>query len=262
MLTPAGLQVIELQGKIASIEANRTWDSLFDGNLQCCQYEKGYRFSLDAVLLSHFVKPLPGQQVLDMGAGCGIISLILCYRFPDIRVTALELQPQLISLIRHNITQNNFDTRIQILRGNLRRIKKLTAAERYDQVVCNPPYGSRGSGRQNINDEMAVARHEIVCNLEDIVQAISYSLRNRGRASIIYPADRAARLINTLQENKLEPKKVQTVYSYPGCNGKLILVESVKNGGEELTILPPFYVYTKRNGGYSPEMAKLYEKNM
>lgn len=250
------------QDRNVNIEAGRTRDTLFDGDLHCWQYEKGYRFSVDAVLLSHFVLPRPGQHILDIGAGCGIISLILCYRWPDITITSLELQPQLISLIEHNIEQNTFQERIQTLNGDLCEIKNLVAAESFDQVVCNPPYGSLGTGRQNPGDEQAVARHEIRCDLNNVAKAIAFCLRNKGRASLIYPADRAAALIDTLKKNRLEPKRLQIVYSYPGSSGKLIMLECIKNGGEELTILPPFFIYEKKNGGYSPEMARLYEKNM
>jgi tRNA1(Val) A37 N6-methylase TrmN6 len=239
-----------------------TRDSLFDGDLQCFQHEKGYRFSLDAVLLAHFVQPRPGQQFLDLGAGCGIISLILCYRWPDISLTTLELQPQLSSLIEQNIAQNKFEKQIQTQCGDLRKIDTLLEPESFDQVVCNPPYGSLGSGRLNPDDEQAIARHEIQCERADVVQAISFCLKNRGRASLIYPADRAAGLIHALKSRRLEPKRMQIVHSYPGSTGKLVLIEAMKNGGDDLAILPPFYVYTKQGGKYSPEMAKLYEKNI
>lgn len=240
----------------------KTKDTLFDGDLYCAQYENGYRFSLDAVLLAHFVQPRPGQRFLDLGAGCGVISLILCYRWPDISLTTLELQPRLSSLIEQNIAQNKFEKQIQTLCGDLRKIDTLVKPESFNQVVCNPPYGSLGSGRQNPDDEQAIARHEIQCKLTDVVQAISFCLKNRGRASLIYPADRVAGLIHALKSKKLEPKRMQVVYSYPESSGKLVLIEAMKNGGEELAILPPFYIYTQQEGEYSPEMAKLYEKRL
>lgn len=207
---------------------NTTKDTLFDGDLHCAQYENGYRFSLDAVLLAHFVQPRPGQRFLDLGAGCGVISLILCYRWSDISLTALELQPQLSSLIEYNIQQNIFGNRIRTLCGDLCEMKNLVDSESFDQVVCNPPYGSIGQGRQNPIDEQAIARHEIQCKLTDVVKAIAFCLKNRGRASLIYPADRVAGLIHALKSKKLEPKRMQVVYSYPGSSGKLVLIEAMK----------------------------------
>lgn len=236
-------------------------DSLFDGDLHCSQHEKGYRFSLDPVLLAHFVQPRPGQRFLDLGAGNGIISLILCYRWPSISLMALELQPQLFSLIEQNVQFNDLQERLGLLCGDLRRIDTLLDPESFDQVVCNPPYGILGNGRLNPGEEQAIARHEIQCELSDIVQAISFCLKNRGRASLVYPAERAAVLIQALKNKRLEPKRLQVVYSYPGSSGKLVLIEAMKNGGEEMAIMPPFHVYTKQGGEYSPDMAKLYEKN-
>ena len=244
------------------VRKNITRDSLFDGDLICCQHENGYRFSLDAVLIAHFVNPKPGQRLLDMGAGCGIISLIMAYRLPDITLTAFELQPRLASLIKENSTENGYEKQIHVVCGNLLRINSLFKPEGFDQVVCNPPYGLVGSGRQNPGEEEAIARHEIECSLSDVVGAISFALKNRGRASLIYPADRTAGLIHVLKSKNIEPKRLQVVYSYPGGKGKLVLLEAVKNGGEELEILPPFYVYTKQDGPYTAEMSKLYEKNV
>jgi tRNA1(Val) A37 N6-methylase TrmN6 len=146
--------------------------------------------------------------------------------------------------------------------GDLCRIKELFVAESFDQVVCNPPYGSIGSGRQNPGDEEAVARHEIRCDVAGVVQAVAFCLSNRGRASFVYPAGRAAGLIFSLRQYRLEPKRLQIVYSYPGGKGRLILLEVMKNGGEELTIEQPFYVYQRQNGDYSLEMQKMYEKNV
>jgi len=129
----------------------------------------------------------------------------------------------------------------------------------FDWLVCNPPYRKSGSGRVNPIDEKAVARHEIKGTLDDSVKAASYFLKNKGRAAFVYPASRGAALLASLRNEGLEPKKMQVVYGYPGAQGKLILVESVKNGGEELDILPPFYVFKELGGEYSKEMQTYYK---
>jgi tRNA1(Val) A37 N6-methylase TrmN6 len=125
-------------------------------------------------------------------------------------------------------------------------------------VVSNPPYRQVVSGRQNPCGEEAAARHEIAVDLVGVLQAAAVSLRTKGRAAIVYPASRCAALLAGMRSVRLEPKRLQIVYSYPGCGGKILLVEAVKNGGEELEVLPPFYVYTRKNGGYTAEMARLY----
>ncbi len=234
-------------------------DSLFDGRLHCLQHRSGYRFSLDAVLLARFVAPRPGDKICDLGAGCGVVSLILAFLAPELEITGLELQPALAELARKNIALNNFQQRIRLVQGDLRQIREVIPAGAFDWVVCNPPYGKVGTGRQNAGEEELIARHEIKAGLDEVVRAAGFVVRNRGRVALVYPTGRCAALLTELRTQKLEPKKLQIVYSYPGSMGRLVLVEAVKNGGEELTVLPPFYVYREANGEYSPEMTACYQ---
>ena len=238
-----------------------TDDSLFDGRLVCRQHKDGYRFSVDAVLLAHFISPKPEQKILDLGAGCGVVSLVLACRWPGIHLTALELQPHLVDLIVHNIRENSFEDRMQAVAGDLRNLSGPIAPGGFDWVVCNPPYRKHGTGRRNPGEEEALARHEINADLHAVLRAASYAVRTRGRVALVYPASRAAGLIAELKSENFEPKRLQVVHSYPESPGKLVLVEAVKNGGEELTILPPFYVYKEPGGDYSEEMARCYVSN-
>ncbi len=233
-------------------------DTLFDGKLICAQSQDGYRFSIDAVLLAHFALPRSHDRVLDLGAGCGVVSLILACRHPAIRLTCLEIQDSLAQLITYNISLNGLADRIELLPGDLRCISELLAVGSFDLVVCNPPYYSLGSGRQNPTDEQAVARHELKAGLADVVQAAVFALRTRGRLAMIYPAARGAALLTALRQVRLEPKRLQVVYPYPGADASLFLVEAVKGGGEEMTVLPPLYVYDRPDGDYSPAVAAFY----
>ena len=238
-----------------------TGDSLFDGRLQCRQHRKGYRFSLDAVLLANFIRPGSADRVLDLGAGCGVISLILAFKWPGVDLSALEIQKGLANLALENVKLNRFQKRIKLIHGDLRRIKSLLAPGSFDWVVCNPPYGRIGSGRLNSVKETVIARHETHATLADITQAVTFALRTRGRAALVYPASRASSLIHQLKEQNLEPRRLRVIYSYPGSAGKLVLVEVMKGGGEELRIEEPFYVYRKQGGEYSEEMGECYERN-
>jgi tRNA1Val (adenine37-N6)-methyltransferase len=245
-------------------ERNNSLDTLFDGRLFCLQHKQGYRFSIDAVLLAHFVKLAPGSKVLDLGGGCGVISLILAYRYPDISLTVFELQPDLVDLIHKNIDLNDeksggFRERIEVIEGDMRKIKSFISAGDFDWVVCNPPYRRTGTGRLNRESEQAVARHEVTTDLTEVLSAISFAVRTRGRASVIYPAARSVSLIQGMRSHFLEPKRLQIVYSYPGSDARLVLIEAVKGGKEDLTIVPPFYVYSESGGEYSYEMRKYYE---
>ncbi len=235
-----------------------TEDALFDGRIRCLQHRTGYRFSLDAVLLGNFIQPRPGDRILDLGCGCGIVSLILAYRWPSVSITGLEIQPGLAALANKNVVLNNWQERIEIVQGDLREIGKYIDPGSFDWVVSNPPYRKSGTGRVNPGAEQALARHEQAADLASVIKAANWAVRKRGRGSFIYPASRGAAVISELKNAGLEPKKMLPIFSYPGSAANLLIIEAVKQGGEELTILPPFYVYQERDGEYSPEMGGYY----
>ena len=236
-----------------------TDDTLFGGRLICRQHRHGYRFSVDAVLLAHFVQPKNHDNLLEIGAGCGIVSLLLAFRWPRLEMTALELQPQLAALCRHNVEGNGYGGRIRVVNGDYRQLRQFVEPGSFAQVVANPPFRPPDAGRLSGGAEQAVARHEVAGSLAELVSAVAYASKTRGRVSLVYPAARAALLLAALKNSGLEPKRLQVVHSYPGDRGRLVLVEAVKGGGAELAILPPFYVYNERGGGYSVEMARCYE---
>lgn len=238
-----------------------TDDTLFDGRLVCSQHKNGYRFSVDAVLAAHFCRPNEKDRILDLGCGCGVIGLILCYRYPGVQVTGLELQPPLASLARTNVSANHFQNRFMVLEGDLREIREFMQPESFDLVVSNPPYRRSGSGRINRRDECAIARHELTADPESIARAASFCVKNRGTVVCIYPAERLATLVAAMLRQRLVPKRVQPVYSYPDDDrARLVLVESVKNGGEGICLQPPFYIYQYSHGPYTPKMAELYQE--
>ncbi|WP_446008623.1 tRNA1(Val) (adenine(37)-N6)-methyltransferase [Candidatus Electrothrix sp.] len=236
-----------------------TDDTLFDGRLICRQHQDGYRFSLDAVLLAHFCQPASRSKVLDLGTGCGVISLILCYRHSDIQITGLELQPALAELARNNAQANKFDNRFTVQQTDLRRIKKAFRAESYDLVLSNPPYYKTGSGRRNQEDERALARHELTADPESVIAAAAFAVKNRGIVACIYPAERLATVLAVMMKKRLVPKRIQPVYSYPeDKQARLVMIEAMKNGGEGVRLLPPLYIYQHSDGTYSAEVAAMY----
>jgi tRNA1(Val) A37 N6-methylase TrmN6 len=239
-------------------EKDYTEDTVFNGRIKCLQHRRGYRFSVDAVLLANFIQPRQGDTILDLGCGCGIIPLILAYRNPSVSVTGLEFQPDLAALARKNVTLNSRQERITIVQGDLREIEKYTTPGSFDWVISNPPYRRPGSGRINPGTEQALARHEQTADLAGVTRAANWGVRKRGRVAFIYPAVRGAAVISELRNSGLEPKRMLPIFSYPGSSASLVIVEAVKQGGEELDILPPFYIYRERHGKYSPEMERYY----
>lgn len=240
-------------------EKDFTDDTLFGGRLVCRQYRSGYRFSVDAVLAAHFSTPEHGNRILDLGCGCGVIGLILAYRHPGVTIAGIEVQPELARLAEQNVAANGLAERVSVAEGNFRDIGRLADPESFDMVVSNPPYRKKNVGRISVGAQRARARHEIDASLADMVRAAAYAVRNRGKVVAVYPAVRCVSLLAELCKHSLEPKRLQPVYGYPGrTEASLVLVEAVKNGGEEVRLLPPFYVYTEKNGPYTEAMQKLY----
>ncbi len=233
-----------------------THDTLLGGRLICCQHRQGYRFSIDAILLARFSLLRPDTSVLDLGAGSGVVGILAAFLQPSISLTFYELQPSLVALIRRNITENNLMSRCIVVPGDVRQRQGLQP-ESMDLVVCNPPYGKLHSGRLNPGSEQAIARHELQGTLVDFVQCAAFSVKNKSRVAFVYPARRLPFLLSTLQQFRLQPKRLRLVHSYPGSVAKLLLVEAVKNGGEELEVLPPLFIYQQKDGEYNEETAEM-----
>jgi len=243
-------------------EPTVTHDSLFSGQLTCLQHKEGYRFSIDSVILAHFIRPDKDDAILDLGTGCGIISLVLAYRWKTIihSITGVEKQDSLASLAKRNITLNGFDDLCRVITGDVKNLCQYIGGESFSKVICNPPFYQSGTGRINRNREVFLARHQISATLDDFISAAASAVKNRGTSYFIYPAQGLGDLILLSRKHRLEPKKIMFVYSYPqtGKNAELVLVKCLKNGGRGAEVTAPFYVYDKKNGAYSSEMASYY----
>jgi tRNA1Val (adenine37-N6)-methyltransferase len=212
-------------------------DEFLDGRLRLIQSARGYRFSIDAVLLSQFVTIKPRDVVVDLGAGCGIISLILLLEKPVGYVIALEIQKHLVDQAVRNAALNGFMDRMGVLLGDLRQVPLGRSIA--DVVVCNPPYRRPGSGRVNPDFERAIARHEIMASLNDILSAANSVLKPKGRVAVIYPAGRLVDLIVRMRAFDFEPKRMQVVYPSMEEESKLVLVEGSRAGKGGVKVLPP-----------------------
>lgn len=255
--------MIELQ--CTSPHNSVSCDGLFDGELTCYQHQKGYRFSIDSVLLAHFVEIKQGDRILDLGTGSGVIGLILLYRWRSrIReFCGIEVQQGLAELALRNIKANHLEENSIITQGDIKEIDKLVDPESYDKIVCNPPFYTPLSGRTNTNSEAQKARHQILATLQDFLRAAAFAVKNGGTVSFIYPAERICEFISLAKGYRLVVKKIQLVYSYPlkTAPARLVLLQCWKNGGPGTAILPPFYVYSEKNGDFSSEMQDFYQKN-
>ena len=225
-----------------SLSADESLDTFFNGKLQVIQKKRGYRFSIDAVLLSQFVTILRSERVIDLGTGCGILPLLLSQTTKALSFTGIEIQEGLAECARKNVLLNRLENRVSILQQDFVKLAKTFRPGSFDVVLSNPPYRRSRSGRINLSSEKAIARHEIRATLEDLTSASSHLLPNKGRCYVIFPAPRAIDLLVALRSQKLEPKRLQFVHPRSGGEAKLILVESIKGSGVELKIMPPFFL--------------------
>lgn len=235
---------------------DRTLDALFDGQLRVLQSRKGYRFSLDAVLLATFASPQSGGKVVDLGAGSGVVSLILAKLHSNLAVTGLEIQEPMVTCGQKSARLNQLESRVTILQGDVRRIVKVLPPGGTDLVVCNPPYRKPTSGRISPNTEKQIARHEIKASLGDFLRAGAYLLRVNGRMAVVYPAGRTVDLLATMRAAGLEPKRLRMVHSFAGAKASLVLVEGTKGGSTGIEVPAPLVIYEKGKQ-YSAEVASI-----
>lgn len=235
-----------------------TLDILFDGRLRVRQPRSGYRFSIDAILLAHQARLTAADTVLDLGTGCGIVPLILCYRFPQISVWAVEIQTELSDLASRNIIENELQNRITILNTDLRELQKSDLPDTFDWVVTNPPYRRANSGRLNPDQQRAVARHELSAKLEDVLSAASRRLTAGGRFVAIYTTERIPEMLAGMRAVGIEPKVQRMVHTRAQFNAKRVLIEGIKGARSGITIPPPLIVHGS-DRKYTPEVAAMFQ---
>lgn len=230
--------------------ADLTRDTFFEGRLLVTQTIGGYRFSIDAVLLAAGIHPRPGESVLDLGAGCGIISLMLAYRHPEVFIHAVELQPELIELARINVADNCLAERVAVVHTDMRLLPSGNLRGPFDWIVSNPPYHRSATGRINPNDQKALARHEIAMDLTQLLACARRMLRTGGRLALIYPAERTADLLIQMRREGIEPKYLQGVHSHNGKEARLVIVHGIHGARPGMRMAAPLVIY-QPDGGYT-----------
>ena len=235
-----------------------TTDTFFDGKIRVMQYRRGYRFSIDAVLLAHHAAPRRRNKVLDLGTGCGIISLIMARRRSDLRIYAVEVQTELADLAVSNVHQNQLEDRIDVLCTDMKLLTLQLTSGPFDLIVSNPPYHRPGSGRINPDAQRAVARHEIKTSLADVLQTTRRMLRTAGRFVTIFTAKRTTDILTQMRNEQIEPKILRMIHSNRDADARLILIEGLKGGRAGLKIAPPLIVYDEQ-GEYTAEVKQMFE---
>ena len=215
-------------------------------------------FGMDAVLLSGFAKVKKGEQALAMGTGTGIIPILLQDRTEGEYFTGLEIQEECAEMADRSVRYNDLQDKIQIVQGDIREAAGIFGAASFHVVTCNPPYMIGQHGLTNPHLPKAIARHEILCNFDDIAQQASKVLKDKGRFYLVHRPFRLVELLATLTKYKLEPKRMQLVYPYIDKEPNMVLIEACKGGNSRITVERPLIVY-ERPGVYTEDILRLYK---
>ena len=234
-----------------------TYDTLFDGALRIAQPRAGYRFSIDAVILAHSVRPKPGEKLLELGCGCGVIPLIIAFRFPETHLTGVEVQPELAQIARSNVIDNGMQDRIRILEMDMTQLDPLRIGGPVQRVVSNPPYRRAASGRLNPNPQRAVARHEIRVTSAQVIESAARMLTNGGHLHLIHTAERLPEIFTQMQTSGIEPKHLRGIQSRRTADAKRVLIRALKGGRPGIQIAPPLVVY-EETGEYTEELQEMF----
>ena len=212
------------------------------------QDDEWFKFSLDSVLLSNFVTiNMKCKKIMDLCCGNAPIPMLLSYR-TKANIDGIELQKCIYDLGIESIIENKLDKQINLVCGDIRDIKSNYSSDSYDTVVCNPPYfKTKSDGFFNDNDVKAIARHEIMANLDDIIENASYLLKTGGNFAMVHRTERFIEIIDCLKKYKLEPKKIQYIYPKNESNSDLFLIEATKNGKSGVKILPGIVIHNDDN---------------
>ncbi|KUG04965.1 trna (adenine37-n(6))-methyltransferase trmn6 [hydrocarbon metagenome] len=242
------------------VRDDETLDDLLLGNMKIIQPQKGYRFSIDSVLIAYFADLQGVQEVVDLGTGSGVIPLLLSYRNPYIKITGVELIETVAQRANRNILYNGLSSRIRILEADIKNLHHLLPPGGVDLVISNPPFWKKGEGRISKNQEQAVARHELIVDLPQIIKTAGYLLHSAGKLCIIHRADRLEEILKYLNENQLNRIRMRMVQPFQDKPANLVLVEAQKSTLEEISESIPLVIY-KQRGVYSEEIQTIYARN-
>ncbi len=221
------------------------------------QAEGAFRYGIDAVLLSGFARVKPGERVLDMGTGTGIIPILLSAKTKGRSFVGLEIQPRSADMAERSVAYNHLEDRIQIVTGDIKEAAAVFAPASFDVVVSNPPYMTGKHGLVNPEEAKAIARHEILCTLEDVISQAAAVLTPKGRFYMVHRPFRLAEIMKVLMKYHLEPKRMQLVYPFVDREPNIVLIEACKNGNPRIAVEKPLIVYEKP-GVYTKEVLKYY----
>lgn len=236
---------------------DETLEDLQAGGLMLIQKKDGFRFGIDAVLLADFAKDISAKEALDMCTGSGIIPVLLSHKTKIQKLFGIEIQKEVFLMAQRTVALNNLSGRIYLELGDLKAAPEIFGKRRFDLITCNPPYMPAGCGIQNQLDTKIIARHEVLCTLEDVIKSASDLLCHKGHLVLVHKPTRLADIICLMRDNDIEPKRIRLVHKKSGAEPSLVLVDGAYKGGRELRILPPLFLYDEKDNETN-ELKRIY----
>ena len=239
------------------LKENERLDDLQRNGLKIIQKTDGFCFGMDAVLLSGFAQVKPGETVLDLGTGTGIIPLLLSAKTEGKRFVGLEIQEAVAEMAERSVAFNELENKIQIMRGDIKEASRIFGSDSFDVVTANPPYMNDAHGLKNPTEVKAISRHEVLCTLEDVIREGTKVLKPGGRMYMVHRPHRLMEILGTMKSFKLEPKRMKFVHPFQDRDANMVLIEAVRGGGSWMKVEPPVIVY-ESPGVYTEEIYRVY----
>lgn len=243
--------------EVCWLREGERFDDLQRNRLKIIQKTDGFRFGMDAVLLSGFAKVKPGECAMDLCCGNGIIPLLLSAKTGGRHFYGLELLPENVEMARRSVAFNGLEDRITIEEGDVREAAKHFGTASFDVVTCNPPYMKSGHGLQSEGDLRLAARHEVFLTLPEAVEQAAALLRPKGRVYFVHRPFRLTELVVCMHESGVEAKRMRLVYPYADREPNMVLVEGIRGGRPYLNVDPPLVVYEETDK-YTREILETY----
>ncbi|WP_026883603.1 tRNA1(Val) (adenine(37)-N6)-methyltransferase [Clostridium akagii] len=239
------------------VENDETLDDLQLGGVNIIQKSDAFRFGIDAVLLANFARIKKDMRVVDLCTGGGIIPFLIAGKTDAKSIVGIEIQEEMVNMADRSIKLNKLEDKIKFLHGDIKDMRLIKGLSKADVVTVNPPYKLKNSGIINPNNKNAIARHEIFCDLEDVIVATRNILKDNGRMYMVHRPERLADIFCIMRKYRIEPKSVQMIHPSAGKAPNIVLVEGHKDGGAFLKWEKPLYVHNE-DGSYTSEIDKIY----
>ena len=232
-------------------------DELHRNGYRIIQKKDGFCFGMDAVLLSGFAAVREGERALDLGCGTGIIPLLLEAKTRGRHFTGLEIQKEMADMAARSVRLNGLEDKIEIIEGDIKEAGRIFGGASFDVITANPPYMNDRHVLKNPDLPKAIARHEVLCTLQDVVREAAKALRPGGRFYMVHRPRRLIEIITELTGRGLEPKRIKFVHPFADREAKMVLIEAARGGGSFVKVEKPLIVF-REQGIYTDEITEIY----